>query len=162
MPRLAIFALSLLVLCNRPAAALDLFATHEVTVQFATEDGKYMLELEFTPQVARLTLAASPLFIFGAGPIGGLGVAGAAWAVVGYNVAMAAVLMRAVWAAGSPTRPSSRALVPRWRYALEILRVAVPSAANTLVAWGYDRSDLPSIACHPEVPSRSRPAISST
>jgi hypothetical protein len=40
--RLAIFALSLLVLCNRPAAALDLFATHEVTVQFATEDGKPM------------------------------------------------------------------------------------------------------------------------
>src|ERR1700733_6483842 len=46
MPRLAIFALSLLVLCNRSAAALDLFATHEVTVQFATEDGKPMGDAE--------------------------------------------------------------------------------------------------------------------
>ena len=80
-----------------------------------------------------VTLAASPLLIFGAGPIRGLGVAGAAWAVVGYNVAMAVVLRRAVWAAASPTRPRFRALVPRWRYAFEILRVAVPSAANTLL-----------------------------
>jgi uncharacterized protein DUF4198 len=44
--RLAIFALSLLVLCNRPAAALDLFATHTVTVQFATTDGKPMADAE--------------------------------------------------------------------------------------------------------------------
>ena len=80
-----------------------------------------------------VTLAVSPLVIFGAGPVPGLGIAGAAWAVVGYNVAMAAVLLRAVWAPGSPTRPSFRALVPRWRYASEILRVAVPSAASTLL-----------------------------
>ncbi len=31
-----------LMLCNSPAAAFDLFATHEVTVQFATADGKAM------------------------------------------------------------------------------------------------------------------------
>jgi putative MATE family efflux protein len=80
-----------------------------------------------------ITLAASPLVIFGAGPVPGLGVAGAAWAVVGYNASMAAVLLRAVRATGSPTRPSFRALVPRWRYASRILRVAVPSAASTLV-----------------------------
>ena len=80
-----------------------------------------------------VTLAVSPLVIFGAGPVPGLGIAGAAWAVVGYNVAMAAVLLRAVWAPGSPTRPSFRALVPRWRYASRILRVAVPSAASTLL-----------------------------
>ena len=80
-----------------------------------------------------VTLAVSPLVIFGAGPVPGLGVAGAAWAVVGYNLAMAAVLPRAVWASGSPTRPSFRSLVPRWRYASGILRVAVPSAANTLL-----------------------------
>jgi hypothetical protein len=35
-------ALAVLLLCNSPAAALDLFATHEVTVQFATPDGKPM------------------------------------------------------------------------------------------------------------------------
>ena len=80
-----------------------------------------------------ITLAASPLVIFGAGPVPGLGVAGAAWAVVGYNASMAAVLLRAVRATGSPTRPSFRALVPRWRYASRILRVAVPSAASTLL-----------------------------
>jgi Na+-driven multidrug efflux pump len=80
-----------------------------------------------------VTLAVSPLVIFGAGLVPALGVAGAAWAVVGYNVAMAALLLRAVWAPGSPTRPNYRALVPRWRYGFEVLRVSVPSAANTLV-----------------------------
>jgi putative MATE family efflux protein len=80
-----------------------------------------------------ITLAASPLLIFGAGPIHGFGIAGAACAVVGYNVAMAALLLRAVWAPGSPTRPRFRSLVPRWRHASEILRIAVPSAGNTLL-----------------------------
>src|SRR5271165_5762643 len=80
-----------------------------------------------------VTLAASPLVIFGAGPVPGLGVAGAAWAVVGYNVAMSVVLLRAVWASGSPTRPGFRSLVPRCSYASGILRVAVPSAASTVL-----------------------------
>src|SRR5262245_7169534 len=80
-----------------------------------------------------VTLAVSPLVIFGAGPVGGLGIVGAAWAVVAYNVAMAVVRLRAVWAPGSPARPTDRALVPRWRYASLILRVAVPSAASTLL-----------------------------
>ena len=34
------------LLCNSPAGALDLFATHEVTVQFATADGKPMADAE--------------------------------------------------------------------------------------------------------------------
>ena len=38
------FALSWL--CNSPAAAFDLFAMHEVTVQFAAADGKPMAEAE--------------------------------------------------------------------------------------------------------------------
>jgi putative MATE family efflux protein len=80
-----------------------------------------------------VTLAVSPLVIFGAGPIPGLGIAGAAWAVVAYNVAMAAVLLQAVWAPGSAARPVWAALVPRWRHACEILRVSVPSAASTLL-----------------------------
>ena len=83
-----------------------------------------------------VTLAGSPLIIFGAGPIPGLGIAGAAWAVVAYNVAMAAVLLRAVWAPRSPARPDWAALVPRWRYAFEALRVSVPSAASTLLTNG--------------------------
>jgi putative MATE family efflux protein len=80
-----------------------------------------------------ITLAVSPLVIFGAGPIPGFGIAGAAWAVVGYNMAMAVLLSRAVWASGSPTRPNFRSLLPRWQYAFEILRVSVPSAASTLL-----------------------------
>jgi Na+-driven multidrug efflux pump len=80
-----------------------------------------------------VTLAISPLVIFGAGPVPGLGIAGAAWAVVAYNVAMAVVLLRAVGAPGSPTRPGFHSLLPRWRYASAILRVAVPSAASTLL-----------------------------
>ena len=83
-----------------------------------------------------VTLAVSPLVIFGAGSVGGLGIAGAAWAMVAYNVAMAAVLLRAVWASDSPARPDWAALVPRWRYAFEILQVSVPSAANTLLTNG--------------------------
>ena len=37
---------ALLLLCNSPAAAFDLFATQEVTVQFATADGKAMADAE--------------------------------------------------------------------------------------------------------------------
>jgi putative MATE family efflux protein len=80
-----------------------------------------------------VVLAVSPLVIFGAGPVAGLGIAGAAWAVVAYNVAMAAVLLRAAWASGSPTRPHFLSLAPQWRYASGILRVAVPSAVSTLL-----------------------------
>ena len=80
-----------------------------------------------------LTLAISPLVIFGAGPLPGLGIAGAAWAIVGYNVVMAAVLARAAWTSGSKAKPGLRSLVPQRRYASRILRVAVPSAASTLL-----------------------------
>jgi putative MATE family efflux protein len=80
-----------------------------------------------------VTLAVSPLVIFGAGPVPALGIAGAAWAEVAYSVAMAAVLLRAVWASGSPTRPGLRSLVPRRRYTFDVLRVSVPSAASTLL-----------------------------
>jgi Na+-driven multidrug efflux pump len=80
-----------------------------------------------------VTLAVSPLVIFGAGHVPGLGIAGAGWAVVAYNVGMAAVLLRAVWAPGSPTRPGFRSLAPQWSDASAILRVAVPSAGSTLL-----------------------------
>jgi hypothetical protein len=44
--RLLILALATLLLCKSPAAALDLFATHNVTAQFATADGKPMAGAE--------------------------------------------------------------------------------------------------------------------
>jgi hypothetical protein len=48
MPAIRLLALALLalLLCKSPAAALDLFATHEVSVQFATQDGKPMADAE--------------------------------------------------------------------------------------------------------------------
>jgi hypothetical protein len=46
--RAALFAFAALLLCKSPAAALDLFATHEVTVQFATRDGKAMVGADVT------------------------------------------------------------------------------------------------------------------
>jgi hypothetical protein len=40
--RLFALVLTVLALCNSPAGAFDLFATHEVTVQFATTGGQPM------------------------------------------------------------------------------------------------------------------------
>jgi hypothetical protein len=40
--RLFALVLAVLALCNSPAGAFDLFATHEVTVQFATAAGQPM------------------------------------------------------------------------------------------------------------------------
>jgi Na+-driven multidrug efflux pump len=79
-----------------------------------------------------ITLALSPLLIFGVGPLPGLGLAGAAWAVVGYNLVSAGVLLGALGAEGSPFRPAFSALIPMRRHAATILRVAVPSALNTV------------------------------
>jgi Domain of unknown function (DUF4198) len=44
--RFLAFALLSLLACKSPAAALDLFATHDVTVQFVTQDGKPMAGAE--------------------------------------------------------------------------------------------------------------------
>jgi putative MATE family efflux protein len=81
-----------------------------------------------------ITLAASPVVIFGAGPIPAIGIAGAAWTIVAYNLGMVAVLFRVVWSSGSAIRPSWRDLIPQGKYALEILRISVPSAANTVLS----------------------------
>ena len=81
-----------------------------------------------------LTLGASPVLIYGAGPVPAFGIAGAAWAVVAYNVAMAVVLLRAARGPRSQARPDLAALFPRWNYAVEILRISVPSAGSTLLS----------------------------
>lgn len=45
--RVLVLVAATLLLCNVPsAAAFDLFATHEVTVQFATADGKAIADAE--------------------------------------------------------------------------------------------------------------------
>lgn len=79
-----------------------------------------------------VTLAVSPLLIFGAGPVPGFGLLGAAWAVVGYNVVSAAVLVRALRVPGSPFRDVLTTLRPDRSRIAAIFRVAGPSAINTL------------------------------
>jgi putative MATE family efflux protein len=81
-----------------------------------------------------ITLAVSPLFIFGLGPVPAFGVAGAAGTVVVYNVVMAGVLLRALWGPRCPARPNLGALLSRWQYVYEILRVSVPSAGSSLIS----------------------------
>jgi nickel transport protein len=44
--RFLALALVALLLCKPPAAAFDLFATHEVSVQFVTQDGKPMADAD--------------------------------------------------------------------------------------------------------------------
>ncbi len=44
--RALVLILAAVLLCNSPATAFDLFATHEVNVQFATADGKPMADAE--------------------------------------------------------------------------------------------------------------------
>lgn len=76
-----------------------------------------------------LTLVVSPVIIFGLG----YGIAGAAWAVVGYNVGMAIVLLRAVLSPTSAVRIPKKALRLNWRSVFEILRISIPSAASTII-----------------------------
>ena len=79
-----------------------------------------------------VTLAVSPLLIFGLGPVPGLGLAGAAWAMVAYNLASAALILRALRSEDLPFRSVFSALLPSRRHAAMILSVAVPSALNTV------------------------------
>jgi Na+-driven multidrug efflux pump len=79
-----------------------------------------------------VTLAVSPLLIFGSGPLPGLGLAGAAWAVVGYNLASAVLLVWALRTPGSSFRSAFAALRPDRLRTAVILGVAIPSALNTL------------------------------
>ena len=80
-----------------------------------------------------VTLAASPLVIFGAGPVPGLGVAGAAWAVVATTWRWPPCCCGR---SGRPARRPGQASVRSCRGGVtpsRILRVAVPSAASTLL-----------------------------
>ena len=79
-----------------------------------------------------MILAISPAFIFGFGPIPALGIAGAAWAVVVYNVVGTAVLAFMLVRGDSPIRPSRDSLVLEGRLFWEILRVGIPSSLNTI------------------------------
>ena len=79
-----------------------------------------------------ITLAASPALIFGLGGWSGLGLAGAAWAVVAYNIVSAMLLLAVFTSRSSPFEPRLAKYRPDWRLARTILRGAIPSALNTL------------------------------
>lgn len=80
-----------------------------------------------------ITLAVSPLAIFGFGPFTGFGISGAAGAIVLNNLGVAVVLLRALRREGALGPLSGSMLVPRRVPMFTILRVSVPSAANTII-----------------------------
>jgi len=77
---------------------------------------------------AFIVIPASPLLIFGAGPVSGLGVRGAALALVAYYLAGSAILGWRILR-GS-TLVSLRPCRPAWRSFAEILKVGVPACAH--------------------------------
>ena len=77
---------------------------------------------------AVIMIAVSPLLIFGAGGVQGLGLRGAALALVAYYFAGSAVLGWRILRGATPV--SLRAGRPAWRYFAEILKVGVPACVH--------------------------------
>ncbi len=80
---------------------------------------------------AVVTLALSPLLIFGWGPVRGFGVAGAGYAMIAFNVIAALALGIYVRSDASPVRLRLQPL--EWRLLADILRVGFISAIGTIV-----------------------------
>lgn len=81
---------------------------------------------------AVMTLALSPLLIFGWGPVPGFGVAGAGLAMILYYLVAAVALVAYMRSSRSPVRLMAAAL--RWAHFKDILGVGLLSAAGTLTA----------------------------
>ena len=86
---------------------------------------------------ALIMIALSPLLIFGAGPVPGLGLRGAALALVIYYFAACAILAWRI--VRGATQVSIQPCRPAWRYFAAILKVGVPACVhaaliNTAVA----------------------------
>jgi O-antigen/teichoic acid export membrane protein len=85
-----------------------------------------------TASGAVITLALSPLFIFGWGWVPSMGVAGAGMALICFNVGSAAALILYMRSARSPIHLTRAPL--EWRLFKDILRVGLLSAIGTVVA----------------------------
>jgi putative MATE family efflux protein len=81
---------------------------------------------------AVMTLALSPLLIFGWGPAPRLGVAGAGWAVIAYYLVATAAFLAYLRSAKSPIRLVRTRL--EWRLFKDILGVGLLSAIGTVTA----------------------------
>jgi putative MATE family efflux protein len=86
---------------------------------------------------ALIMIAVSPLLIFGFGPVSGLGLRGAALALVAYYFAGCVILGWRI--VRGPTLVALRPRRPAWRHFAEILKVGVPASVhaaliNTAVA----------------------------
>jgi putative MATE family efflux protein len=81
---------------------------------------------------AAMTLALSPLLIFGWGPVPRFGVAGAGYAMILYYVIATTALIAYLRSSHAPVR-LVRARI-EWRHLKDILGVGIPSAIGTIVA----------------------------
>jgi putative MATE family efflux protein len=81
---------------------------------------------------AFVTLALSPLFIFGLGPVPAMGVAGAGVALICFNVGSMLVLAGYMRSAKSPVHLAPSRL--EWRLFNDILKVGLLSAVGTVLA----------------------------
>jgi putative MATE family efflux protein len=80
-----------------------------------------------------IIVIASPALIFGFGPVPALGIAGAGIAVIIYVAAGSAVLLHRIFGPHSPLRLSLQGFRFELSEFWEILRVGLPSSANTVV-----------------------------
>jgi len=77
-------------------------------------------------------IPASPLLIFGWGPIPGMGIAGGAAALLSYYVVGSIILAAYLWSSKSLLRPSFAGLRLRWPLFRDILRIGVVGMVSTV------------------------------
>jgi Na+-driven multidrug efflux pump len=81
---------------------------------------------------AAILIPLSPLLIFGAGPLPGLGIAGGAIAVVAFYIAGSMIFAFYIWSGRGVLRPSRKPMGLRWSLSRDVLRIgALASIVST-------------------------------
>lgn len=112
------------------AAAIPAWATNLLAATLRGS-GEVRAPALVTIAGACMTLALSPLLIFGWGPVPSLGVAGAGAAMIVFNVLATAALVVYMRSARSPLRLRVGRI--EWRLLADVLRVGLLSAVGTLM-----------------------------